>query len=298
MSWHFLQEQEEASWEGSSLDGAPSALLRLIPTAVESCSPGNVTGYSLNSQSGMKCVPSTGTPGVGTSTLSRAASPARTSAAQAVAQGSLALEAGYGSSSSASSGKSGRRKSSSRTHPGSALAVWVESSRGLPASGMMRDGACWELMPLAPPTSENGSGFVPTCAARDWRSGKSNLHGRNARPPNEVWVACLPTPTTRGNEMAAPMQKWPAHRRMRELMGRILPTPTAQLYGNNRGGAAGRVGPVRQSLEGLTGGPWISFREWMMGFPIGWTALRPLETHRFREWLRWHGGYWPGVKND
>ena len=33
MSWHFLQEQAEASWEGSSLDGAPSALLRLMPIA-------------------------------------------------------------------------------------------------------------------------------------------------------------------------------------------------------------------------------------------------------------------------
>lgn len=30
-----------------------------------------------------------------------------------------------------------------------------------------------------------------------------------------------------------------------------LPTPSAQSYGSNRGGAAGRVGPVRQSLEYL-----------------------------------------------
>ena len=37
MSWHFLQEQEEASWEANSLDGAPSALLSLMPTAAESC---------------------------------------------------------------------------------------------------------------------------------------------------------------------------------------------------------------------------------------------------------------------
>ena len=38
------------------------------------------------------------------------------------------------------------------------------------------------------------------------------------------------------------------------------------------------------------GGPWIAFREWMMGWPIGWTALEPLETDRWLEWLRWHGG--------
>ncbi len=32
MSWHYLQEQEEASWEGIFWDGAPDALLNMIPT--------------------------------------------------------------------------------------------------------------------------------------------------------------------------------------------------------------------------------------------------------------------------
>lgn len=43
MSWHYLQEQEAASWEVSSLVGAPSALLKLIPTASASCSPDSET---------------------------------------------------------------------------------------------------------------------------------------------------------------------------------------------------------------------------------------------------------------
>lgn len=73
-------------------------------------------------------------------------------------------------------------------------------------------------------------------------------------------------------------------------MGRLLPTPTAKLYANNRGGAAGRLGKVRPSLEVLTGGPWISFREFLMGWPIGWTTLELLATGRFQEWLHWHGG--------
>jgi hypothetical protein len=38
------------------------------------------------------------------------------------------------------------------------------------------------------------------------------------------------------------------------------------------------------------GGPWIAFREWMMSWPIGWTALEPLGTAKYQEWLRWHGG--------
>jgi len=31
------------------------------------------------------------------------------------------------------------------------------------------------------------------------------------------------------------------------------------------------------------------WREWLMGWPIGWTALQPLATDRFRRWLSGHG---------
>ena len=88
----------------------------------------------------------------------------------------------------------------------------------------------------------------------------------------------------------------------------LLPTPAATAYGTNQGGAAGRTGPVRPSLEtmarknmwptpqawdyksgtgyshgdksqtpqlrhmsgGLLNPMWV---EWLLGFPIGWTAL-------------------------
>jgi hypothetical protein len=32
--------------------------------------------------------------------------------------------------------------------------------------------------------------------------------------------------------------------------------------------------------------------EWLMGWPIGWTDLNPLETARFLEWLQQHGRFW------
>jgi hypothetical protein len=141
------------------------------------------------------------------------------------------------------------------------------------------------------------------------------------RPIDAIASGFLPTPTTRGTENAPSMQKWPAHRRLAEM----LPTPTAQLYGSNQGGAAGRTGKKRLSLEGRvkqiptpttkdrgyqrSGGckgkevrgsvrqakeagycP-LGFREWMMGWPIGWTALEPLGTDRFQLWLSSHGGF-------
>lgn len=85
-------------------------------------------------------------------------------------------------------------------------------------------------------------------------------------PPSELpkrvsASGLLPTVTTRGNELSISMMKWPAHRRLAEMTKKL----------------------------GHPGGPWIAFREWMMGWPIGWTALEPLETARCLEWSRWLG---------
>jgi hypothetical protein len=129
-----------------------------------------------------------------------------------------------------------------------------------------------------------------------------------------------PTPTTIGNEFAPSMLKHAGHRRLREALPTplasdfkgqskdarerrghggprltrdlatergYLPTPTATLYGSNQSPSPGAT--KRKSLEGMTGGVWIALREWMMGWPIGWTALEPLATDRWLEWRRCHG---------
>jgi hypothetical protein len=31
--------------------------------------------------------------------------------------------------------------------------------------------------------------------------------------------------------------------------------------------------------------------EWLMGWPLGWTDLKPSETDRFQQWLHSHGGF-------
>ena len=43
-----------------------------------------------------------------------------------------------------------------------------------------------------------------------------------------------------------------------------------------------------QELTGLLNPDW---EEWLMGWPIGWTALKPLETARYREWLQQHSPF-------
>ena len=80
--------------------------------------------------------------------------------------------------------------------------------------------------------------------------------------PRKTWVVTtfgpdvgyLHTPTTQGNYCAPSMQKWPACRAFARVFGKV--TPEAQ--------------------------------EWLMGWPIGWTELQPLETDRFQRWRSAH----------
>lgn len=52
-----------------------------------------------------------------------------------------------------------------------------------------------------------------------------------------------------------------------------------------------RLGNYVSSIEGIRCGGLLNpnWEEWLMGWPIGHTALKPLETDRLEEWYRWHG---------
>lgn len=80
----------------------------------------------------------------------------------------------------------------------------------------------------------------------------------------------------------------------------LLPTPTKS-WGRRGHGVSnnkdnGRYSPAIVdrclALNKEFGWRWpCNMVETMMGWPRGWSALRPLEMPRFREWLRLHGGF-------
>jgi hypothetical protein len=43
---------------------------------------------------------------------------------------------------------------------------------------------------------------------------------------------------------------------------------------------------LNDQLGGKLNPTWVG---WLMGFPLGWLSLRPLETRKFQQWLRGHG---------
>ncbi|MBV1939876.1 DNA cytosine methyltransferase [Streptomyces sp. BV286] len=96
--------------------------------------------------------------------------------------------------------------------------------------------------------------LVPTPAARDWKSGASNLMDRNARPLNEFVVNRLPYSgswvSTDGVDYGPAIRRWEA------ITGRAAPCPTEPGTRGNR-----RLSPV--------------FTEWLMGLPDGWVTAVP-----------------------
>jgi hypothetical protein len=82
-----------------------------------------------------------------------------------------------------------------------------------------------------------------------------------------------------------------AGRDVRDKQGKVpamYPTPTVQDSKNNGGPASIRRKYI--PLNGVIGGAlnpeWV---EWLMGWPIGWSGFRALETDRYQLWLLSHG---------
>lgn len=284
MSWHYLQGQEAACWDRACLNGAPPALLSSTPTAATCSSPDSATAASTASRSGTTCAPSTGARGAAQSTLFPAVSPAKTSAARVAVQDLPATVAAFGSRCSALLARYNLRMCSRKTVRTCVPVASAPSSRDLPAWGMTAAGACWELGTSARHIDETACGsLVGTPAASDMR-----------RPNGQNWGAplatLLPSPRASDADRGGRGDLLQALRGNPSPSGRFqLPTPLASLSGSNRGGGSVRTGKIRPGLDTLTGGPWIALREWMMGWPIGWSACEPLATGRFRAWLRSHG---------
>jgi hypothetical protein len=72
----------------------------------------------------------------------------------------------------------------------------------------------------------------------------------------------------------------------------LLPTPTASTGGPEPEGKTGRK--LVTQVGGQLNPMWV---EWLMGWPLEWTDLKPLAMGKFRQWLRSHGVCSP-AKND
>lgn len=69
----------------------------------------------------------------------------------------------------------------------------------------------------------------------------------------------------------------------------LWPTPTA--HNAKEGAYPAEFERRTLTLGAMIGGkPNPLWTEWLMGWPIGWTDLKPLGTDKYRQWLHSHGG--------
>ncbi len=279
MSWHFLQEQEEASWVENCSDGAQFAPLKSTPTQDRFCLRGKQTARLKNSQYGTTSEHLPARLGPEQWTSSQEDFLVRTFPQPEKARELLEKNQAYGRKCSALLAKYDQDSHLLKTPQLSLFEDSTEYLVILPKSGMMRNGSCWERMTWAHRTSENESGFspdgittfhTPNCSGLD---GESN--GRKALK-KKVMMA---TPTATGNQLAPSMQKHPGCRNWS--------TPKARDFRNPGGQSENKR--HTPDLPTLVGGPlnpeWV---EWLMGWPIGWTALDALEMAKFQSWQRQH----------
>lgn len=170
MSWHFLQAEAEASWLEISLDGAPSALLSLIPGQEGFSLIGNETESLSDSPFGMTSEHLTAGHGTESLMSSPEDSPARTSASAEKAPVLMGRDQDYGWKWRESFARYSPSSSSWKIRQCSLLEGLDESLEIWPEWGWMRDGECLELPRLERPIIERGFSWLLTPTAQAWKA--------------------------------------------------------------------------------------------------------------------------------
>lgn len=278
MTWHFVSSHSSQGpvvdfWDPSCLDGVPSALLKLLPTAEKCCSNDKLTDVSIPFLSGMTSEHSMADHGADTSISSPEGSHVRTSAQPVKAQVSQGRSHHYGSKWLGWFARFDLVSCSWKTPQTSLLGESTEYSGTWPRWGMMRNGACWGLDTLMRRIGVTAYGYWQM-----WPTPKASQSGPDFARVNRK--------RSGGDDLATAVARWPtptfndaSAAGNRNLAGSCAHAGTSLTDAVN-GGQGRRHGQLNPS--------WV---EWLMGWPEEWTDLKPLAMDKFRAWLHSHGRF-------
>jgi len=296
MSWLFSRALVEGFSEGISWAGELCAPSNGSPTPQAFCAPDRTTVFSRLSRFGMTYRPLTADRGKELLMSYRAAFPARTSASQGLAKASKVSAAECGNRWPASSVRFDPATSSWRT----AHCLWEEglpwSSVTLPAWGMTRSGSVYQHPTAERPIKGIASGLWATPTATDGqRSGTLTPSMTGISLAQQIKTpGRWPTPLASDAESAGGIACWQRGKRGLSLNTAVrleFPSPGFSDYKSGKGydhGDKKQTPQLRHISGGLLNPTWV---EWLMGWPLGWTDLKPLAMDRFREWQQQHGAY-------
>nr|WP_264162412.1 hypothetical protein [Burkholderia cepacia] len=303
MSFIFSRALVEESLQVNCGETDAYAPLNLIPTPKPSLSLGKTTAPFLRSRFGMTFEPLTADLGAELLTSWLEGFHARTSAQPEPVMGSTANEADSGPKWLGSFAKYNPSESKWKTAQCSLLGDSDEFSETWPRWGSMRNGECF-LRPIQMPLiygSASGSEVMwptPTVHGNYNMPGASASSGWGLSSAAKLW----PTPTAslayKGGRIT-PRKGREGGTLIEAVSSRMWPTPCASASKGSSPAALKRKSgkdrsndridhAVMASDGGQLNPEWV---EWLMGWPIGHTALKPLETAKYREWLQQHSPF-------
>jgi len=257
MSWLYSQALVEEYLGENFLDGEQSALLSGSNTQQAYCAPGKMMGFSRLSRFGMTYKHLTESRGEELLTLYLAGFHAKTLAQQEKVQESTVSAQECGEKWRASFTKYDPDLRLWKTHQCSLLGDLELFSETWPQWGLMLNGECWEQRTLELFTRGTESGL----SEQTWPT-----------PRSCSAMAATITPESAWNEKRNP--------NLETIVGqRMFPTPTAHNAKEcNSPSEKNRNTPTLATHAGGKLNPmWV---EWLMGWPLGWTDLKPLEMDK------------------
>lgn len=303
MSWLFSQALVEEFSADTYSDGEPSAQLNVMPTQHRFWRNDKTMEPSQLSRFGLTCAVLTEGRGATLLTSYLADFPARTSASQAPATDLKAQGPASGASSHGWFATFDPISSTWRTAQRSLLGDSESFSETWPRWGSMRNGVSSLRLTPVLPICESASGFWPTpnvpnggrAMSKEMAlNGGYNAQGKKRQIDLGSAVRHWPTPTaslgTKGGRIT-PRKSREGGTLIEAVSARTWATATARDWRSGKASPATHERnsrPLSEQVGGLLNPDWV---EWLMGWPIGWTELKPLAMDKFHEWQQQHGNF-------
>jgi hypothetical protein len=306
MSWLFSRALVAEYSAVTSLAGKLCAQLNTHPIPQAYCSPDRMTEFSRLSRFGMTFEPLTEDRGEELLTWFLAGFRAKTSAPQEKVLESKANAADCGNTWHELSMRYDPATLSWKT----AHCLWEEdlpwSSVTLPRWGMTQNGFVFQHPTAERPISATASGLWPTATANNFESKDmdamlarrervkaKNGNGFGLTLGNAVRLWPTPTCASADKEVVSSQKN-------NNLVPfvKMFPTPTAtdgkgapsieKVRERARDSKRGVRLPEQLARDGQLGQLNPTWVEWLMGWPLGWTDLKPLGMDKFQEWRQQH----------
>ena len=284
MSWLYSQVLVEEYLGDISLDGEQSVQSSGSSTPQAYCAPDKMTGFSRLSRFGMTFKPLMESRGEELLTLFLEDFHAKTSQPQEKESELKESEAGCGEKWQGSFVKYDQDMCLWKTHQCSLLGDLELFSENWPQWGLMRDGECWEQQTLAQTIRGTESGLSPNGVDSFHTPNTTGLDGgsnsrKALRKREEMW----PTPVHSEARQGLQIRREGKKGTQTSLSTAVLTWPTPRTKGMRGGSGSWDLLNKNTTIEearlmgagngGQLNPTWV---EWLMGWPLGWTDLKPL----------------------